>query len=533
MSRRSTVVLALAALHLSASCVTAQVASRGASTPRLIVHLSVDQLRPDYLDVYGPEFTGGFKRLLKGGAYFPNGYQDHAVTETAPGHSTMMSGRFPRGTGIVENDRGVLDTESPLIAGARGEPASPYRFRGSTLGDWLRFADSRARLLSISRKDRAAILPLGRAKGEAYWYAPLSGFFTTSQWYADTLPTWVQRFNARKIPQSYAGTTWNLFAPAARYSEPDDNKLEALGKDYRFPHVFPTDVQQAGVLLIHTPMMDEITAQLALEGVSVRELGAKPGRTDFLAVSFSSTDAVGHKYGPDSRELHDQMLRLDRTLGVFIDSLYKLRDSSTIVFSLTADHGVAPFPESSFTSRYRKEPAGRTTLRPVVRALYDSLARRGIDTSAYRVDVGVLYLDSLAFARARIDRDSVARAYVAAMSKVEGVMRADLFADLATRDTTRDVIARRWLHMFPPDLAVMAVVTLEPFWTWQGVFTANHGTPHDYDARVPVLFYGAGIRPGRHADTVRVVDIAPTLAAIAEVRPQERLDGRVLTSAIR
>jgi predicted AlkP superfamily pyrophosphatase or phosphodiesterase len=533
MMRRSTLLLACAALSLSASCATAQGGRQGPVKPRLIVHLSIDQLRPDYLDVYGGEFAGGLARLLRGGAYFQNGYQDHAVTETAPGHSTMMSGRFPRSTGIVENDRGVLDAESPLIAGARGEPASPYRFRGSTLGDWLRFADSRARLLSISRKDRAAILPLGRAKGEAYWYAPLSGFFTTSRWYADTLPSWVQRFNARQLPQSYAGKTWNLLALAARYAEPDSNPLEALGKDYLFPHVFPDDVQQAALLLIHTPMMDELTAQLALEGVNARELGAMPGRTDFLAVSFSSTDAVGHKYGPDSRELHDQMLRLDRTLGVFIDSLYKLRDSSTIVFSLTSDHGVAPFPDGTFTSRYRKAPAGRTTLRPVTRALYDSLARRGVDTAGYRVDVGVLYLDSLALARAHVNRDSVARAYVADMSKLEGVLRADLYADLAKRDTTRDVIARRWLHMFPPDLPVMAVVTLKPFWTWRGVLTANHGTPHDYDARVPVLFYGAGIRPGRSNDAVRVVDIAPTLAALLEIRPEERLDGHVLTRVIR
>ncbi len=533
MSRRSIAFLAFAALHLSASCASAQVQRPVAAKPRLIVHLSIDQLRPDYLDVYGAEFTAGLARLLKGGAYFPNGYQDHAVTETAPGHSTMMSGRFPRGTGIVENDRGVLDTESPLIAGASGEPASPYRFRGSTLGDWLRFNDARSRLLSISRKDRAAILPLGRARGEAYWYAPLSGFFTTSRWYADTLPSWVQRFNARKLPQSFAGKTWNLLAPASQYSEPDSNKLEALGKDYLFPHTFPNDVKETALLLIHTPMMDELTAQLALEGVNARELGAMPGRTDFLAVSFSSTDAVGHKYGPDSRELHDQMLRLDRTLGVFIDSLYKLRDSSTIVFSFTADHGVAPYPDPGFTSRYRKEPAGRTTLRPVTSALYTALTSRGVDTSAFRVDMGVLYLDSLAFLRAHIDRDSVARAYVRDMSRIEGVLRADLYRDLAKRDTTKDVIARRWLHMFPPDLSVMAVVTLKPFWTWRGVLTANHGTPHDYDARVPVLFYGAGVRPGRSNDMVRVVDIAPTLAALAEIRPEERLDGHVLTRVIR
>ncbi|MCC6769603.1 MAG: alkaline phosphatase family protein [Gemmatimonadaceae bacterium] len=530
--RRPYLVLALAPLLVSACRASAQYDVRAKPRTQLVVHLAVDQLRPEYLERYGPQFTSGLARLLRGGAYFPNGYQDHGVTETAPGHASMMSGRFPSGTGIVANDGGVLDPEAPLL-GTPGEPASPYRFRGSTLGDWMRFADPRARLLSVSRKDRSAILPLGRAKGEAFWYAPLSGMFTTSTWYADTLPTWVQRFNARRLPQSYAGKQWDLLLPASAYPEPDSVAVESGGNDYVFPHRHPSDVQRTTFTLVNYPTMDELTVKLALEGVSVRELGAVPGRTDFLSMSLSSTDAVGHKYGPDSREIHDQLLRLDRTLGVFIDSLYKLRDSSTIVFSFTSDHGVSPFPDSGFVTRYRDVPAGRTSLRPAVRALYQSLTTAGVDTSGFREDAGVLYLDPRAFARAGVNRDSVARAYIADVLRINGVWRAELLTDVAKRDTTADAISRRWLHMFPPDLPVMVVVTLKPFWTWTGVRTANHGSPHDYDARVPVLFYGAGVRPGRTDDMVRVVDIAPTLAALIDIVPQERLDGRVLTRVLK
>lgn len=530
--RRSLLVFALAPLLVTACRASAQHDVRPKPRTQLVVHLSIDQLRPEYLELYGPQFTSGLARLLRGGAYFPNGYQDHGVTETAPGHASMMSGRFPNGTGIVANDAGVLDREAPLI-GTPGDPASPYRFRGSTLGDWMRFADPRARLLSVARKDRSAILPLGRAKGEAFWYAPRSGMFTTSIWYADTLPTWVQRFNERRLPQSYAGTQWDLLLPASAYPEPDSVAVEAGGTDYVFPHRVPVDVQRATVALVNYPVMDDITLQLALAGVRARELGALPGRTDFLAISLSSTDAVGHKYGPDSREIHDQMVRLDRALGAFIDSLYTLRDSATIVVSLTSDHGVSPYPDAGFTTRYRNVPAGRTTLAPVVRALYQSLAAAGVDRSGYLEDAGVLYLDPRALARAGVNRDSAARAYIADVSRIEGVWRAELLSDVARRDTTKDAIARRWLHMFPPDLPVMVVVTLRPFWTWTGTKDANHGSPHDYDARVPVLFYGAGVRPGRSNDLVRVVDIAPTLATLIDVLPQERLDGRVLTRVLR
>jgi len=529
--RRITLAFTVAPLVLTACGASAQ-SRRAPARTQLVVHLSVDQLRPDYLELYRKQFTGGFARLLAGGAYFPNGFQDHGITETAPGHSTMMSGRFPRSTGIVANDAGVLDILYPLVD-SPGDPASPYRFRGTVLGDWLRFADPRTRLLSVSRKDRAAILPLGRAKGEAYWYAPKSGIFTTSRWFADTLPTWVKQFNARRLTQSYAGKTWDLLLPDSAYAEADSVPFESWGRNFTFPHRAPTDLPVLTEALKDFPVMDHITLQLALEAVRVRELGADPTRTDFLAVSLSTTDAVGHKYGPDSRELHDQILRLDRELGVFLDSLYKLRDSSSIVLSLTADHGVAPYPDRDLVTRYRQGPAGRVNPVAQVRALYQSLAKAGVDTAGYRWDMGVLYLDPIYFARAHVNRDSVARDFARTMSRVDGVMRSELYADLVKRGPKGDDITRRWLHMFPDDVPVAVVLTLKPYWYWQGVRDAMHGTPHDYDARVPIVFYGAGIKPGRHEEKVLVVDIAPTLAALLSIRPQEKLDGHVLSAALR
>lgn len=525
-------LLLVAPLLMLSSRAVAQSAPTTAAKPRLVVHLAIDQLRPEYLDRYAPQFTGGFARLLRGGAYFPNGFQDHGITETAPGHSTMMSGRHPRSTGIVANDAGVLDIQAPLI-GTPGDPASPYRFRGTVLGDWMRFADPRTRLMSVSRKDRSAILPLGRAKGEAYWYAPKGGIFTTSRWYADTLPTWIQRFNARRLPQSYAGKVWNLLLPVSSYAEADSVVFESQGSGYSFPHRAPADPAAAAEGLKDYPVMDEISLQLALEAVTARELGADRTRTDFLAVSLSTTDAIGHKYGPDSRELHDHLVRLDGYLGAFFDSLYTLRDSASIVFSLTSDHGVAPFPDRGLTTRYRTVPGGRVDPRPIVQSLIDALAKAGVERGGYMWDEGVLYLDPIYFKRARVNRDSVARAFARRIAGLDGVMRADLHTDLVRRGPGADAITRRWLHMFPADVPVAVVVTLKPFWYLAATRDASHGTPHDYDARVPVLFYGAGIKPGRHTDAVRVVDIAPTLAALLSLRPMEVLDGRVLTRVIR
>lgn len=497
--------------------------------PTLVVMLTVDQLRPDYLSMWERQFTGGFARLLRGGAVFLNGYHDHANTETAPGHASVLSGRFPRSTGIVSNAAGVLDPQAPLI-GARGAPASPYRFRGTTLADWLRNANPASRALSVSRKDRGAILPLGRAKQSVFWYAPSNGTFTTSTYYADTLPAWVQQFNNRRLPHQWAGKSWELLLDASEYAEPDSVPGESGGNNYTFPHRVPSDQALAAAEVAGLPMMDQLTFSLALEGVRQMRLGDGPA-TDLLAVSLSSTDAVGHRFGPDSREVHDQVLRLDRYLGAFLDTLFALRDSSRIVIALTADHGVSPLP--GMRSRYQTQGAGYANVTPAIVPLFASLRAAGVDTSAFGFDgEGILFLDEDQLVKAGLRPDAVLRTFKNEVERVRGVLRVDRVTELAA-DTAKDDIARRWFHMLPPDLGATAVVTLRPYWYWQGVTFATHGSPHDPDANVPIIFYGAGVRPGRHSRKALVVDIGPTLASVVRVRPAEVLDGRVIREAIR
>jgi len=495
--------------------------------PTLVVQVTIDQLRPDYLDKWAPQFTGGFKRFLTQGAFFTQAFHDHATTETAPGHATLWSGRTPARNGIVINDLGVADAQSPLLLG-RGGGASPWRFRGTALFDWIRTRDQFARALSVSRKDRGAILPLGKAKQQVYWYG-LDGRFTTSRYYGDTLPTWVQEFNARDAAAAYLGMSWTPLLGDSAYAERDDVAYEHEGKDITFPHTLGTDRRRGLDSLTSFPWMDDLTVDIALAGVQAMDLGKGPS-TDVLAISLSTTDAIGHAWGPDSKELHDQVLRVDRVLGRLIDSLYKMRDSTRIVFALGSDHGVTPYPEAVFTGTDPNR--GRVDVRPVIDAARSALLARGLETDALVYQDKMLMVDRRRFAAKGIDADSVVESIRTALLALPGMAQVYRTRDLRAAAARGDKIARRWLNALPPDMQVALAITFKPGYY---VFTtryATHGMPYDLDAKTPVLFLGPGIRAGRYTAPVRTVDVAPTLAELAQVEPLEPLDGRVLTQVL-
>ncbi len=530
---------ALLLLGIGACGSTPNTPAIGSATPRLLVFITVDGLRPDYLIRFGKQLNSGFARMYRDGAVFTNGYQDHAITETAPGHAAMLSGRFPVRTGISTNLTGVEDPNAPLIE-AEGLGASPFRFQGSTLVDWLIAKDSRTRVLSVSRKDRGAILPIGRSKQPVFWFAA-NGSFTTSSYYGPSLPDWVREFNARKLPAATVGRDWTLLLPESEYAEPDSVPVESQGVRFTFPHFAPTDSAAAARLLPEFPWMDEITLAFALHGINALGLGTGP-QTDVLAISLSATDAVGHRYGPDSREIHDQVLRLDRFLGQFLDSLFRLRSPNDVVIALTADHGMTPFP--GVRSYDPIAGAQRVNPQPLLREMSNSLAARGVtgtgfgyafgvySGNGFRFDSGVLELDRTALRAANINVDSLVQAFRAGFLRLGGVARADRISELLQRDTITDHIARRWLHAFGNEDLVALVVTPAPYSSWQTTY-AMHGTPNEVDARVPIVFYGAPFRSGSYSEFARVVDMAPTLAVVLHVTPTEKLDGRVLSNAIR
>jgi len=497
------------------------------SAPRLVVVLTVDQMRADYLVRFRSQFTGGFARLLASGADFTDAYQDHAMTETAVGHATILSGRNPASHTIIDNAEGVGDPDAPLV-GSSGPGASPWRFQGTALFDWLQARSPRSRMLSVSRKDRGAILPVGTSRQMVFWYS--GGRFTTSRYYADTLPTWVQAFNARGIPAKAAGRAWEPLLPADSYPEPDSQPWENGGTGIAFPHGMPSDTNTAKAYFVLMPWMDEYTLDFALAGVRATRLGRGPA-PDILAVSLSTTDAIGHTWGPDSREIHDQMLRLDRELGTFLDALARLVDPRRTVVVLTADHGVTPF--AGWARSHGYPLADNVSFDSLLTALRDSLtARAGPGTWIRFWDLGLLVLDRPGLAAHGVNVDSVVAALATAMRADHGVLRIDTRASLAAADTAQDAVARRWLKAIPPSVDPALMVTLKPMFSWGPARNAEHGQPTDDDTHVPLLFWGHGIRPGTYAGRVSVTDIAPTLAWLLGVQPLQPVQGRVLSEAL-
>ena len=502
-----------------------------ASRPTLIVFITIDQFRGDYLQRFGSQLVGGLHRFDVAGAHFTRAFQDHANTETAPGHAASMSGRFPVHTGIAANSAGVNDPTAPLI-GASDIGASPRRFQGTTLLDWMRAADRRTRFLSVSRKDRGAILPIGRARGDVYWYVS-NGSFTQSAYYGTALPKWVRDFNLKQHAADYAGWIWTPLLPDSAYAEADSVPVESIGQEYVFPHTVPGEPAMAAAALLGFPVMDELTLRFALEGVRELQLGSDQNRTDLLSISLSTADAVGHRFGPDSKELHDQVLRVDRYLGAFVDSLFAMRDSTRVILTLTSDHGMTPFP--GVLSTVTPNPGARyVDIDPVFDSAFVQLAALGIDTNQVAVSDGALLIgDTSSFRKARLSVDSVARAIAARVRAVPGVNRVDMLSDLARSDTTQDLVGLRWLRMFAPGGVVRFVTTLDRFNYPTGVRNAMHGTPWDQDAWVPVIFWGAPFQPGKYDTRARVVDMAPTLADVLGIKPLEKLDGVVLRQAKR
>src|SRR6266702_223729 len=500
--------------------------------PKLVVVITVDQMRPDYFTRWKSQLSGGLAQLANECAFFTDDYQYHAVTETAPGHSTILSGLWPAHTGIISNSEGVQDSLAPLL-GTTGPGASPRRFRGTTLFDWLKAAEPAARALSVSRKDRGAILPIGLAKEQVYWYQ--SGLFTTSRYYADSLPTWVQAFNARRLPFKAANTTWSLLLPDSAYKEADNEVWENGGAGVVFPHVLPADSIRAAAAIAGVPAMDSLTLLFALEGFEALRLGRKG--TDLLAVSLSTTDAVGHAFGPDSREIHDQVLRLDHYLAWFLKRLTDRVGRDNLVVVLTADHGVTSFPE-----RTRAKTGGaayRVLLDTVVTAANRDLDRLagagGAPRDWLQFETGMLFLrDNGRFAAIGLKTDSILDALTVRILRVQGVARVIKPADLARADTASDPVARRWLHHLAPDAGLVLTVTLQPGSVWDipNLPIAMHGQPTEDDSHVPIIFWGRGVRRGSYTGRANTVDIAPTLGALLGVPPLALVDGHARTEAL-
>lgn len=521
--------------------------------PRLVIVVVVDQMRGDYLDRFAHLFDDGLARLREGGAVFVDGRIAHAVTMTSPGHASVVTGTHPRQHGVIQNewfDRNArapiyaaADANAPII-GPAGELAglegrSPASLLRPALGDWLKGASPTSEVHAIAFKDRAAVLLGGQRPDSVHWYEPTLPGYVSSRHYEAALPSWVTAFDASPAIDAELGEPWVRALPAESYAFVGDDRVatEGDGSQTTFPHRLGDDPASYHKGLGTSARGDALTLALAGEALAGESLG-RDDAPDLLLLSLSGADLVGHAYGPESHELVDYYVRLDRRLGDFMRRL-DAEYPGEYMLVLTSDHGVASLPE---VATARGESAERVLAADFEAAVAATLAAVSADLATPATVEGqvpakvgftafneAIWLD-LTHLPATVDPPAFRAAAAAALRQLPFVDEAYTYDDLASdrRDAARPLLERYRLGFVAdrtPDLQLQGppgwLVNNRPRGT-------SHGSPHDYDTRVPIVFYGAGVRAGRRFEPASTVDIAPTIAELLRVAPPPGIDGHSL-----
>lgn len=520
-------------------------AAPASTPPRLVLQITVDQLRGDLLPRYRKGFgTGGFRLLLDRGVNFANAHYETANTITCSGHAVLVTGADVAQHGIVGNDWFDRETGRPVycVDDARypsvGEPAkaggglSPAKLTSTTVGDELVSASGRrSRAFAVSGKDRSAVVPGGHL-GKAFWFSGITGGMVTSRYYYDALPEWVAAWNARKLYNGYREKGWTPLRPldsyvnAALASNPYAHPKESLGRT--FPHALNAGTDASLVKALRfTPFLDELTADFARELITREKLGRsvdsrnpKAPVTDYLSISFSSADYVGHTFGPNSVESEDNLLRLDATLAglfAFIDKTVGLRNT---VIVLSSDHGADDIPEERESLGYDAERMGGDGLRA---RLSDALKKRfGVDGLVAAIIPPGVYLDRAKIDAQGLDAGAVESALADAIRNEPGVAYAFKRSDLLAGHIGHTALLDSVQRAFHPTRSGDVVVIQKQFWYFDDdpdYYAAMHGSPYNYDTFVPIVLLAPGVKPMTSYDAVAPAQIAPTLAAILGIKP--------------
>ncbi|MFN0111111.1 MAG: alkaline phosphatase family protein [Blastocatellia bacterium] len=540
-------VLAFSSLFSPASAQQRRRATASPKKVRLVVGITIDQFRADYLNRFADQFgEGGFKRLLDGGAVFTNANYIHTPTYTACGHSTMMTGATPSMSGIIGNEwydraagkrvSSVSDDKTKLVGGKEGSGMSPHRLLGSTIGDEMKLATAgQAKVIGLSYKDRSAILPVGKRPDAAYWFDGSTGNFVTSTYYRNELPDWMKAFNRDNHSFSYFGKKWEKLLPESEYarSAPDDAPYEKSPFGTKFPYTLNGGEDKPGTKFINqfeaSPMANDHLVNLAKAAIENEKLGADDV-TDMLAISFSANDLLGHAMGPYSQEVQDMTLRTDRTLAELFSYLDKKIGMDQVVIVLTADHGVAPVPEQVQKLGY----GGRVEAKPIGDSVTAALNQRfGEEKWVIQTINGNVYLDESAIERRKLDAAEVESIAAQAVTKLKGINMVFTRSDIITGRLPNNAIARSVANGFHAQRNGNLVIVTEPFFFVGESATTTHGSPYKYDTHVPVIFLGAGIAAGSFHSVSSPADIAPTLAALLKLETPSNSVGRILTEAFK
>ena len=495
--------------------------------PRLVLVLSVDQMRFDYLTRFKPLFRGGFRMMWERGAIFSNAHQNYACSETGPGHSVILTGRYPSHSGIVANtwydtvSRGwvnVVDDPVHAPVGGTGRGASPGNLLGFTVGDVLKKMSPASKVVGVSLKDRSAVLLAGRRGDAAYWWESAHGGFITSTYYASAAPSWLAAFNHRHYPDRYAGKSWARLLPDEavylRYAGADAIVGEYDNKDTTFPHALRGPPSPAFYESFRrTPFADEMTLAVASEAMAAHDLGTDEA-TDILAVGFSATDAIGHTYGPGSQEAMDQVLRLDQTIERLFAEAERRAGPGRLLVVLSADHGSMPLAE---TLQAQGIDARRADPAVLVKAVEGALAERfrSADGIVAASDPPNFYLDLDRIRGRGLQRTDVEATIEKALLATGLVHAVYTHARLLGNASDEEPYISLFRNSFfqPRSPHIMPLLK-EYVYLDHYPGGTGHGTAHEYDRHVPVVFMGPGITPGTYDAPVGPEHIAPTLGAL-------------------
>ncbi len=513
--------------------------------PKLVVGIVIDQMRYDYLYRYWHHYSEkGFKKLLNQGFSFENTYYNYVPTYTGPGHASIYSGTTPKMHGIISNDwydtnlkKNVYCTEDNEVqtvgSSTNAGNMSPRRLLVPNICDHLKFSTNfRSKVIGIALKDRSAILPAGHSADAAYWFDRKEGVFITSSYYRKELPQWLIQFNNRRIPDSLMKLTWNLLLPSDKYtqSSKDENTFEGKLPDETsssFPHKLNPHKKGKYETIVYTPFGNELTTMLAIATIEGEQLGRNShGATDMLCISYSSTDYVGHVFGPNSMETEDTYIRMDKTLADLIEYLEKNIGKENFIIFLTADHGVAPIPD--FVRQY-KFPAGHFDYKTYEKELRHYLVQK------YGVDFVISYINQNVY----LDETQIQQKGLSIVEIEKEIVLWSLnFPNVHSAIDKHSLIFNEYKDFpfmnvqkgFMPQRSgnVVLVYTPNYFDDEYGKTGTTHGACYTYDSQVPMIFYGAGIPKGKSYKDAYIVDLVPTLASLLKINRPAASTGKFL-----
>lgn len=529
-------ILCLALLSITTNAQAPKsIQSSTPSKPKLIVGIVVDQMRWDYINQFKAHFTTqqGFLRFINEGASCNNNLIPYVPTVTACGHAAVYTGSTPALHGIAGNQwydnykqRTVycvedLDVQSVGVEGSPAGKMSPVNVWTSTIGDEIKLANNfKSKVIGISIKDRGAIIPAGHSADGAFWYDSKSGNFISSTYYGKSLPTWVSAFNAQHRVDSMYAKGWNLSLAKSVYEancDGDINSYEAtpLGAEQKgFPYTLTQFIGKDYSKIASTPYGNNLVVEMAEKALINEQMGTDD-KTDLLAISFSSPDYIGHAFGPNSWETLDGYVKLDALIAQLFASLDKQVGKNNYTVFLTADHAVANIPDYA---KKHKIPGGLISESNIKKELSALLIKKGMSDqlisaiNEYNVHFNHALMDSL-----EVDQEDLVELVRNYIEKKPGILQVIETREAAEAPLPAQIRERIANGFTPQRSGDLFIVTKSGYMDGYPTGT-THGVFYNYDAHIPLLWYGNGIKKGQVNSVNYMTDIAPTVTTLLGIQ---------------